>query len=152
MSISIWKNTFSFHHLLHGKCKRNFNAIQLEKIDSAVNIFSVCSLSANGRLPLVPISPGNDSSKHPIGASIRLRYGITSQRRNHRQAWQKIGIRRGELCGRDVEDAGVNNNILRIRWHMNDTAGELLHGCKNDVTTDIPTDLEPYKVSNVHIV
>ena len=63
----------------------------------------------------------------------------------------KTGIRRGELCGLDVDDADLNNDVLYIRQHFNDTKGRLLSGRKNGETTDIPIDPELHKVLQVYI-
>ena len=63
----------------------------------------------------------------------------------------KTGIRKGELCGLDLTDADLDNDILHIRQHFNDTEGKLLSGRKNGVTTDIPIDPELHKVLQVYI-
>lgn len=63
----------------------------------------------------------------------------------------KTGIRRGELCGLDLTDANLDNDILHIRQHFNDTVGRLLIGRKNGETTDIPIDPELHKVLQVYI-
>ena len=63
----------------------------------------------------------------------------------------KTGIRRGELCGLDLIDADLDNDILQIRQHFNDTKGRLLSGRKNGETTDIPIDSELHKVLQVYI-
>jgi integrase len=63
----------------------------------------------------------------------------------------KTGIRRGELCGLDLTDADLNNDILHIRQHLNDTKCRQLIGRKNGETTDIPIDLELHKVLQVYI-
>ena len=63
----------------------------------------------------------------------------------------KTGIRRGELCGLDLTDADIGNDVLHVRQHFNDTAGKLLDGRKNGETTDIPIDPELHKVLRVHI-
>lgn len=63
----------------------------------------------------------------------------------------KTGIRRGELCGLDLVDVDLDNDILHIRQHFNDTVGRLLSGRKNGETTDIPIDSELHKVLQVYI-
>lgn len=63
----------------------------------------------------------------------------------------KTGVRRGELCGLDLTDADLNNDVLHIRQHFNDTKGKLLNGRKNGETTDIPIDPELHKVLQVYI-
>ena len=63
----------------------------------------------------------------------------------------KTGIRRGELCGLDVNDADLNNNVLHIRQHFSDTAGALLEGRKNGVVSEIPIDPELNMVLKVCI-
>lgn len=63
----------------------------------------------------------------------------------------KTGIRRGELCGLDLVDVDLDNDILHIRQHFNDTVGRLLSGRKNGETTDIPIDSELHRVLQVYI-
>ena len=65
----------------------------------------------------------------------------------------KTGIRRGELCGLNLNDADIEDDILHIRRHLVDATGDLQAGRKSgrDVETDIPIDPEIRKVLEVYI-
>lgn len=65
----------------------------------------------------------------------------------------KTGIRRGELCGLNLDDVDLDNDVLHIRRHLVDATGDLQAGRKNgrDVETDIPIDPELCKVLEVYI-
>ena len=65
----------------------------------------------------------------------------------------KTGVRRGELCGLNLDDVDLDNDVLHIRRHLVDATGDLQAGRKNgrDVETDIPIDPELRKVLEVYI-
>nr|QNO44408.1 tyrosine recombinase XerC [Methanosarcinales archaeon ANME-2c ERB4]QNO44853.1 tyrosine recombinase XerC [Methanosarcinales archaeon ANME-2c ERB4]QNO46595.1 tyrosine recombinase XerC [Methanosarcinales archaeon ANME-2c ERB4] len=65
----------------------------------------------------------------------------------------KTGIRRGELCGLDLDDVDLDNDVLHIYKHLVDSNGVIQPGRKNgrDVETDIPIDPELHKVLEVYI-
>ena len=63
----------------------------------------------------------------------------------------KTGMRRGELCGLDIEDANLETDILHIRQHLDDATGKLLSGRKNGEMTDLPIDDELHRLLQVYI-
>ena len=63
----------------------------------------------------------------------------------------KNGMRRGEICGLDLDDADLETDILHIRQHLDDATGELLPGRKNGEMTDLPIDDELHRLLQVYI-
>jgi integrase len=63
----------------------------------------------------------------------------------------KTGMRRGELCGLDLTDADLDNDILHIRQHRDDGTGRLLPGRKNGEVSDVPIDPELHRLLEVYL-
>ena len=63
----------------------------------------------------------------------------------------KLGLRRGEAVGLNIEDIDIEARIMYVRHHYDDGARVLLDGRKNGVESTLPLDDETVKVLKVYL-